>query len=207
MRIVLLGPQGAGKGTQAELLSQRMKARHVATGDIIRQEIRTGSELGRVLRAYNDRGELVPDELMLQLIRPVLWEVHDWILDGFPRDTVQARALDDLLRQEGWPLDRAVALEMPDDAVAERLAGRRQSESTGAVYHLIHNPPPASDPGPFVVRADDAPEGIRRRLALYHEATEPLKTYYEDQGLLARVDAHGEIDQVRDRVFAALGLQ
>lgn len=207
MRIILLGPQGSGKGTQAELLSRRLQARHIAMGDIVRGEIRSGSSLGASLRQYNDRGELVPDDTILRLIRPVLQEKPDWILDGFPRDRAQARALDDALRAEKCPLDRVVALEIAEAALTERLAGRRQSESTGRVYHLVHDPPPPDDPGPFLSRADDAPDKIQRRLELYHAATEPLKQYYEQQGLLARVDANGTIDEVRDRLFRALGLE
>jgi adenylate kinase len=189
------------------LLSSRIQARHVSTGDIVRGEIHSGGPLGESLRRYNDRGELVPDEVMLQLIRPILRETPDWILDGFPRDIAQARALDSVLREEKRQLDRVVSLEIPDQALAERLAGRRQSESTGSVYNVILNPPPPNDPGPFVTRADDAPARIRRRLELYHTVTEPLKQYYAQQGLLVPVDANGSIDQVRDRVFQALGVQ
>ncbi len=175
-------------------------------GDIIRREIRAGSPLGETLRQYNDRGELVPDDTILELVGPILRANDNWILDGFPRDLAQARALDAFLQDEHHPLDRLVALEIPEEPLTERLAGRVQSEGTGATYHLIHNPPPPEDPGPFVQRADDAPKGIRRRLELYHKLTEPLKQHYEDQGLIAHVDANGSIDEVRDRVFTALGL-
>jgi adenylate kinase len=175
-------------------------------GDIVRREIRSGSPLGETLRQYSDRGELVPDDTILQLVGPIVRANDKWILDGFPRDLAQARALDDLLRDEHLPLDQVVALEIPEEPLTERLAGRRQSESTGAIYHLVHNPPPPDDPGPFVRRADDAPEGIRRRLELYHAVTEPLKQYYDAQELLTRVDANGPIGEVRDRLFAALGL-
>lgn len=175
-------------------------------GDIIRREIRLGSPLGETLRQYSDRGELVPDETVLELVGPILRTNDNWILDGFPRDLAQARALDTFLQDDHHPLDRVVALEIPEEPLTERLAGRVQSESTGATYHLVHNPPPPEDPGPFVQRADDAPEGIRRRLELYHSVTEPLKKHYDDQGLLTHVDADGSIDEVRDRVSAALGL-
>jgi adenylate kinase len=207
LRIILLGPQGSGKGTQAELLSQRIHAQHIAMGDIVRSEIGSGSPLGESLRQYNDRGELVPDETILQLIRPRLREGPEWILDGFPRDREQARALDGVLRGEDCPIDKVVALEIPEVAISERLAARRQSKSTGAVYNLVHNPPPPDDPGPFLSRADDAPDKIQRRLELYHALTEPLKQFYEGQGLLALVDANGTIDEVRDRIFRALGVQ
>jgi adenylate kinase len=175
-------------------------------GDIVRNEIASGSALGESLRQYSDRGELVPDEIVMQLIRPILRDKTNWILDGFPRDEAQARALEDVLRDENRPLDKVVALEIPDEVLTERLAARRQSKSTGEVYNLVHNPPPPSDPGPFFSRADDAPEKIRRRLELYHTVTEPLRQYYADRGLLVPVDATGSIDEVRDRVFRALGL-
>jgi adenylate kinase len=207
VRIVLLGPQGSGKGTQAKLLSKPIGAQHIAMGDIVRAEIRRGTPLGESLRQYNDRGELVPDDIILRLIRPVLQAKTNWILDGFPRDTAQARALDDVLREEECPLDRVVALEMREAPLLERLAARRQSESTGAVYNLVTYRPPPDDPGPFVSRADDAPDKIRRRLELYHAVTEPLKQYYDAQGLLTPVDADGSIDDVHERVLRALGLE
>lgn len=148
----------------------------------------------------------MPDDMILRLVAPVLRANECWILDGFPRDLGQARALDELLKDEDRPIDRVIALDIPEEPLIERLAGRRQSESTGATYHLVHNPPPVDDPGPFVQRADDAPEGIRRRLELYHSVTEPLKQHYNDQGLLTHVDANGTIDEVRNRVWDALDL-
>jgi adenylate kinase len=202
----VLGPQGSGKGTQAEFLSQRLQAPHVSMGDIVRREIGSGSVLGDTLRQYNDRGELVPDDTILELVSPILRANDHWILDGFPRDLAQARALDTFLQNGHQPLDRVVTLDVPEEPLIERLAGRRQSKSTGATYHLVHNPPPADDPGPFVQRADDAPAGVQRRLELYHSMTEPLKQHYDQQGLLTHVDANGSIDEVRNRVFAALGL-
>ncbi len=206
LRVILLGPQGSGKGTQADLLSARTKARHIAMGKIVREEISSGSALGGTLHQYADRGELVPDAIILALIRPLLAQCTDWVLDGFPRDLAQARALDDVLHEENCPLDRVVALELPDSAVLARLSGRRESAATGEVYHLLYNPPPPGDPGPFVVRTDDEPHAIKRRLELYHTATEPLKEYYKAQGLLIEIDAQGSIEDVRHRLFAALGV-
>jgi adenylate kinase len=175
-------------------------------GDIVRREIGSGSAQGETLRQYNDRGELVPDDTILELASPILRANDNWILDGFPRDLAQARALDTFLQNGRLPLDRVVALDIPEESLIERLAGRRQSASTGETYHLVHNPPPAGDIGPFIQRADDEPAGIQRRLELYHSMTEPLKQHYDQQGLLTHVDANGSIDEVRDRVFAALGL-
>jgi adenylate kinase len=207
MRIVLLGPQGSGKGTQAERLSALTGAHHICIGDLVREEISAGTPLGREIRHYNDRGELVPDDVIVALVRPILQATHDWILDGFPRDLEQAHALDALLREEGLTLDRVVALEVPDAVLIERLAGRRRSESTGANYHLLYHPPPPTDPGPFVQRVDDTPDKIRHRLTIYHAVTEPLKQYYEQRGLLVHVDAGGSIAEVTDALLAVLNVK
>src|SRR3712207_6096856 len=196
MRIVLLGPQGAGKGTQAQRISQRAGARHISTGDLVRAEIRSGSELGQKIKGYNDRGELVPDEIIIQMMKPYLEEAESWILDGFPRNESQAEALDEMLKEIQAEHDKAVALEAPDEALIERLSGRRTSEATGRIYHVVYDPQPESaqeDPGPFVQRRDDTEEAIRRRLKIYHEHTEPLKDYYAQRGILATVDATQEI--------------
>jgi adenylate kinase len=207
MKIVLLGPQGAGKGTQAQRISQRTGAKHISTGDLVRAEIRSGSELGRTIKDYNDRGELVPDEIIVEMMRPYLDEAGSWILDGFPRNGSQAEALDRMLAEIGAELDAAVALEAPDDLLVERLSGRRTSEATGNIYHVDYDPPPedpAEDPGPFVQREDDREGAIRRRLKIYHEQTEPLKDYYADRGILAQVDATQTIGEVTGDVLRAV---
>ncbi len=204
MRIVLLGPPGAGKGTQSQRLAERLGARHIATGDLVRAEIAAGTELGRQVRGYYERGELVPNSLIVGLVRPCLTPDGGWILDGFPRDEQQARTLDAALREAGVALDRVIALEVPDDELVRRLSGRRQSASTGKVYHLAYNPPPPDDPGPLVRRADDDPEDIKRRLEVYHAETEPLKAYYAAQGLLTPIDASGPIDAVSAEIEKAL---
>ncbi|ABG05078.1 Adenylate kinase [Rubrobacter xylanophilus DSM 9941] len=206
MRIILLGPQGAGKGTQAARLSERTGARHISTGDLVRAEIKAGTELGRKVQEYNDRGELVPDEIIVEMAKPHLREAGSWILDGFPRTEAQARALDEALEELGVGLDRVVALEAPDEVLVRRLSGRRQSEATGRIYHLEHDPPPPDDPGPFVQRKDDTEEAIRRRLRLYHEQTEPLKGYYAERGLLATVDATRSIEEVTEELLRVLGV-
>jgi adenylate kinase len=204
MRVVLLGPQGAGKGTQAQRLSGRTGARHISTGDMVRAEIKSGSELGRKVREYNDRGELVPDEVIIEMARPHL-EGDSWILDGFPRNEAQARALDEALEEMGLHLDLVIALEASDEDLIRRLSGRRQSQSTGRIYHVEYDPPPESDPGPFAQRRDDSEEVIRRRLALYHEQTEPLKDYYGKRGILTTVDASRSIPEVTGEMLEALG--
>lgn len=208
MKIILLGPQGAGKGTQAQRLSEKTGAKHISTGDIVRAEIKSGSELGQKVQDYNDRGELVPDEIIVEMAKPYLNDADAWILDGFPRNEPQARALDEALEELGIELDGAVALEAPDDELVTRLSGRRTSDATGRVYHVEHDPPPEDseeDRGPFVQRKDDTEEAIRRRLDIYHEQTEPLKDYYAERNLLAVVDATQPIDAVTKDILAAVG--
>lgn len=208
MKIILLGPQGAGKGTQAQRLSQKTGAKHISTGDIVRAEIKSGSPLGQKVQDFNDRGELVPDEIIVEMAKPYLDDADAWLLDGFPRNEAQAKALDEALDDLGIEIDAAVALEAPDDELVERLSGRRTSDATGRVYHVEHDPPPEEseeDPGPFVQRKDDTEEAIRRRLAIYHEQTEPLKDYYEERGLLTTVDARKPIPEVTEEILAAVG--
>ena len=207
MKIILLGPQGAGKGTQASRLAEKMGARHVSTGDLVRAEIRGGTELGKKVQEYNDRGELVPDEIIVEMAKPHL-KGDSWILDGFPRTEGQAKALDEALDELGAELDKVVALEAPDEDLVRRLSGRRQSEATGRIYHVEYDPPPEGseeDPGPFVQRKDDTEGAIRTRLRSYHEQTEPLKDYYAERGLLVTVDAMQSIPEVTEEVLRAVG--
>ncbi len=207
MRVILLGPQGAGKGTQAQRLADRVGATHISTGDIVRAEIKSGSELGKKVQEYNDKGELVPDEIIVEMAKPHLDEAGAWLLDGFPRNEAQAKALDEALDDIGEDLDAVVALEAPDEALVERLSGRRQSQATGKIYHVEYDPPPENgdDPGPFVQRDDDAEEAIRRRLEIYHDQTEPLKDYYARRDLLVTVDAGQEISRVTEDILEAVG--
>jgi adenylate kinase len=207
MRVILLGPQGAGKGTQAQRLADRVGATHISTGEIVRAEIKSDSELGKKVQDYNDRGELVPDEIIVEMAKPYLDDADSWLLDGFPRNEAQAKALDQALEDIGEDLDAVVALEAPDDALVERLSGRRQSQTTGKIYHVQYDPPPENgdDPGPFVQRKDDAEEAIRRRLEIYHDQTEPLMDFYADRDLLVTVDAEQEIPKVTEDILEAVG--
>jgi adenylate kinase len=202
--MVLLGPQGAGKGTQAQRLCALIGAQHIATGDMVRAQIQANTALGQVIKGYNDRGAFVPDELIVAMVQPLLKTARSWILDGFPRAVVQARALDMALDEMGVTLDRVVILHAPDDELMVRLTGRRQSQATGRIYHVLTNPPPKDDPGPFIQRVDDTPAAIRRRLALYHMATEPLQEYYAARGLLVRVDACAPIATVTEAIVRAV---
>ncbi|WP_119066891.1 adenylate kinase [Rubrobacter indicoceani] len=208
MKIILLGPQGAGKGTQASRLSERTGAKHIATGDIVRAEIKSGSDLGKKVQEYNDRGDLVPDEIIVEMFKPHLDGADSWILDGFPRNESQAKALEEALEELGLELDGVIALEASDQELVERLSGRRQSEATGKTYHIQHDPPPEDsdrDPGPFVQRKDDTEESIKNRLNIYHKQTEPLKDYYAERDLLTTVDATQAIESVTKDVLAAVG--
>lgn len=200
----MLGPQGSGKGTQAQRLAAATGAVHIATGDLVRAEIAAGTALGRAVQGYNDRGELVPDDLIMQLVKPALMAPRHWILDGFPRDETQARTLDVMLAEAGVRLDCAIMLHAPDDDLAARLLGRRQSRATGKIYNVAFDPPPPDDPGPFVTRSDDTPEEIRRRLEIYHRETAPLEAYYAAQGLLEPIDARAPIDAVAAAILSAL---
>jgi len=207
MRVILLGPQGAGKGTQAQRLADKVGATHISTGDIVRAEIKSGSELGKKVQDYNDRGELVPDEIIVEMAKPYLDDADSWLLDGFPRNEAQAKALDRALEDIGEGLDAVVALQAPDDALVERLSGRRQSQATGRIYHVQYDPPPENgdDPGPFIQRDDDSEDSIRRRLQIYHDQTEPLKDFYAERGLLVTVDAEQEIPKVTEDILVAVG--
>src|SRR5215211_2032429 len=202
-----MGPQGAGKGTQAEKLVEETGAAYIATGDLVREEIKKGSELGQKVKEYSDKGELVPDEIIVDMAKPLLEDNDSWILDGFPRNQSQAETLDEALNAIGEKLDRVILLEAPDDVLVERLSGRRQSEATGKIYHVEHDPPPedGDDPGPFVQRDDDAEEAIRRRLEIYHDQTEPLKNYYAARDLLITVDAEQAIPRVTEEILSAVG--
>jgi adenylate kinase len=208
MRIVLLGPQGAGKGTQAQRISEMTGAKHISTGDLVRAEIKSGSALGQTITDYNDRGDLVPDEVIVQMMRPYLHEADSWILDGFPRNRPQAGLLEHLVEEIGAELDAAVVLEAPDEALIERLSGRRMSEATGKIYHVEYDPPPESseeDPGPYIQRKDDREESIQHRLEIYHEQTEPLKYYFAEKGILVTVDATQGIPEVTEDILTAVG--
>src|SRR3954470_12841776 len=193
-QLVILGPPGSGKGTQAKPLAERLGARSVSPGALLR---RAGGEAKR----YMERGELVPDELVVGLVQRAV-AGGSYVLDGFPRNVAQAEALD----RDVQP--RAVAIEVPDGALVERLSGRRICEAHGHEYHVRFRPPEQPgicdvDGSKLIHRADDEPETIQRRLTVYHEQTEPLLAYYEERGRLARVDGDGDPETVGKRLAAA----
>ena len=210
MRVILLGPPGAGKGTQAKRLVERFGARHIATGEILRDNVSRGSELGMLAKGYMDAGELVPDELVVQMLGEALSAAPDgWLLDGFPRNTAQAQALDLELDRRGTPLELVVAFVVDDDVVVRRLAGRRECAACHRPYN-VELEPPARDGlcddcgGALLQRDDDREDVVRRRLEVYHDSTAPLIGFYRDRGLLVEVGADAPEDEVTARLLAAL---
>jgi len=210
LKLILLGPPGSGKGTQAELLVQRLNIPAISTGNILREAINSGKELGAKAKRYIDAGKLVPDEVMVGIVRERLSEAdcaNGFILDGFPRTVAQAAALESM----GVEIDAAVSLELSDDVIEKRMTGRRVCLSCGATYH-IDNKPPLSEGvcdqcgQPIVQRSDDQPDTVRKRLSVYHESTEPVKGFYEKAGLLKLIVANGSIESITGRILAALGM-
>ena len=208
MHLILLGAPGAGKGTQGAQLAERLGIPKIATGDILREAVRAGTELGTRAKGFMDAGELVPDEIILGLVREALADdsaAKGAIFDGFPRNIPQARSLTRILEEAGRQLDGVVLLEVPDDTIVERMSGRRTDPETGEVYHLKYKPPPEDVAGRVVQRADDREETVRHRLTVYHEQTAPLITHYAAAGVpVHRVDGTGAIDEIQKRILTSL---
>jgi len=211
MKISLLGPVGSGKGTQSQRVSEALNWTRISTGDLVRDQIEADTELGRELKDYNDKGEPVPDEIILRLTIPQLQPAGGWILDNCPQTMEQARKLDEELEKRGLHLERVLMLEGPsDDELIERItSGRRTSLATGRVYHLENDPPPdenkGQDPGPFVKRDDDTDEAIRRQIEAYRREAEEIKEHYEERGVLTIVDAGQEAPKITEDILDALG--
>jgi len=210
----MMGPPGAGKGTQAKILAERFDLLHLSPGDLLREAVREGTELGRKAKTFMDAGLLVPDELIVDLIGGRIREeeagrARGVILDGFPRTLRQAEALDELLEESGRPLDAVVNITLPVEEAVRRLTGRRVCRGCGANYHLLYKPPRALGVcdlcgGPLYQRTDDTEETARSRLEVYRRETEPLISYYARRGLVREVDGRGNVDTVTDRLVKAL---
>ena len=213
MILILLGPPGAGKGTQAKLLVTELGTPHISTGDMFRDHIARDTELGKQVKAITAAGQLVPDEVTNALVKDRLSRpdvAQGFILDGYPRTVPQAQYLDGLLRSLGRKLDRVISYEVAEEMVVERISGRRSCPKCGAVYHVTQNPPRKADAcdkdgTALVQRPDDKPENVRVRLAEYGAKTEPLKRYYREQGLLSEVDGVGSTEGILAATLRVLG--
>ena len=207
IKLILLGAPGAGKGTQAEIISKNYSIPAISTGAIIRAAIKNGTEMGKAAREYTDRGALVPDSVVIGIIKERLAEpdcAGGFILDGFPRTVPQAAALDEM----GVEITDVISIEVPDEAILERMGGRRVCKACGATYHVKYNPSPLGDRcacgEELSIRADDDPEVVKSRLVTYHEQTEPLKEFYSGKGKLKIVIGQEKLEDTTALVAAAL---
>ncbi|KUJ69980.1 adenylate kinase [Streptomyces albus subsp. albus] len=213
MRIVLVGPPGAGKGTQAAYLAKNLSIPHISTGDLFRANISQGTDLGRQAKAYMDAGDLVPDSVTIGMAKDRMSQPdaeNGFLLDGFPRNVSQAEALDEMLRETGMRLDAVLDLEVPEDEVVKRIAGRRICRNDSShVFHISYSAPKTEGVcdtcgGELYQRADDTEDTVRNRLEVYHTQTEPIIDYYKAQGLVVTISALGKVAEVTERAMAAL---
>jgi adenylate kinase len=212
LRVVLLGPPGAGKGTQARRIAEAYRIPHIATGDIFRTNVKNDTELGRRAQEYMDAGELVPDEIVVGMVRDRLQEddaASGFILDGFPRTVPQAQALEELLAERSTPLDCVLRFSVDEEELVRRISGRRVCTDCGRTYHVQAAPPGQEGVcdrcgGELVQRDDDREEVVRHRLEVYHRQTEPLEFFYWQRGLLRDVDGVGSVDEVGKRALNIL---
>ena len=213
MKIIMLGAPGAGKGTQAQMIAEQYHIPHISTGDIFRANIKNGTELGKKAKEFMDKGQLVPDELTVQLLldRVAQDDCKDgYVLDGFPRTIPQADVLDQELTKLGDKVDYAINVDVPDENIIHRMSGRRACLKCGATYHIEHIPPKKEGicdkcGSELVQREDDKPETVKNRLSVYHEQTQPLIDYYTKQGVLKTVDGTAALDKVFQAIVEILG--
>ena len=207
MRLVLFGPPGAGKGTQARRLTERFDLQQVSTGDLFRAALRDETPVGLEAKRFLDEGKLVPDAVVNKMVEGALDTLghDDFILDGFPRTVEQARWLLDYLDEVGAPLDAVLSLKVEPERIVQRLSRRRTDRATGEIYHLDFNPPPADVPEERLLhRSDDQPDAIRTRLKVYEDQTRPLEAIFREEAPFHEIDGVGEIDEVHDRILDAL---
>ena len=213
MKVIMLGAPGAGKGTQAKKIAEKYEIPHISTGDIFRANIKNGTELGNKAKSYMDQGHLVPDELTCDLVVDRIKQAdckNGYVLDGFPRTIPQAEALTNALNARGEKIDYAVNVEVPDENIVNRMSGRRACLACGATYHVEYNAPKAegfcdSCGKDLVLRDDDKPETVKKRLDVYHAQTQPLIEYYQAAGALVEVDGTQDINVVFDDIVKILG--
>ncbi|MGD8351890.1 MAG: adenylate kinase [Nitrospirota bacterium] len=213
MRLVLLGAPGAGKGTQAKKLIGKYGIPQISTGDILRAAVAEGTPLGKEAKSYMDKGELVPDSVVLGLVEERLKQEDckkGFILDGFPRNTAQAETLDGMLGKLGMPLTAAVSVDVPEADLMKRLTGRRTCKGCGQMYNVYFNPPAKEGVcdkcgGELYQRDDDREETIKKRLEVYNAQTAPLINYYGGKGILKNIEGTGSIDEIFDKLCAAIG--
>jgi len=215
VRIILLGPPGSGKGTQAKLLSKKYSIPHIAMGDILREEVAKKTPLGKKVNVYMSKGELVPDEIVIEVLKKRLQEadcVDGFILDGFPRTLNQAKALDNMLNELNLKIDAVIYIEVPDEEIMKRLSLRRTCKVCGRIYNLHYNPPKQDGKcdvcgGELIIRDDDKPEVIKNRLKVYNDQTKPLVDYYKSHKLLIRINGVDSIDKVFQQIVEKLSLK
>ena len=213
MKIIMLGAPGAGKGTQAKKIADKYQIPHISTGDIFRANIKEGTELGKKAKSYMDQGQLVPDELTLELIMDRFQNpdcANGYVLDGFPRTIPQAEALTEALAKKGETIDYAINVEVPDENIINRMGGRRACLACGSTYHIVYAPTRVEGicdrcGEKLVLRDDDKPETVKNRLNVYHNQTQPLIEYYTRQGKLAEVDGTQSMEDVFNSIVKILG--
>lgn len=213
MKIIMLGAPGAGKGTQAKMIAEKYSIPHISTGDIFRANIKNGTELGKKAKSYMDKGQLVPDELTLDLIMDRFKQddcKNGYVLDGFPRTIPQAEALDTALKAKGEKVDFAIDVDVPDENIVKRMGGRRACVGCGATYHVVYSPTKVEGVcdkcgEELIVRDDDKPETVLNRLEVYHNQTKPLIDYYNEQGILKSVDGTVDMKDVFNAIVDILG--
>ena len=213
MKIIMLGAPGAGKGTQAKRIAQKYTIPHISTGDIFRANIKNGTELGKKAKEYMDQGLLVPDELTCDLVMDRIQQddcKNGFVLDGFPRTIPQAEALDNALKGIGEKMDYAIDVDVPDENIVNRMGGRRACLNCGATYHVVSIPTKVEGicdrcGSEVVLRDDDKPETVQKRLTVYHEQTQPLIDYYKNQGILKSVDGTVPMESVFSAIVEILG--
>lgn len=212
MKIIMLGAPGAGKGTQAKMIAEKYGVPHVSTGDIFRSNIKGGTELGKLAKSYMDQGQLVPDDVTIQMLLDHISQddcAKGYILDGFPRTIPQAESLTKALDDRREMIDYAIDVDVPDEAIVNRMSGRRACVGCGATYHIVYNAPKTENicdvcGEKLILRDDDKPETVQKRLSVYHEQTQPLIDYYNNEGILVSVDGTKDLKDVFADIVAML---